>query len=153
MSVTQDDQFSWRSFTIGAGTSYPIFHVEGLGKVDVRRSTFDRVGANGVIIARTDLLGPRIVTIEIAVQGTSRSDLQSKLDALAAATTSSSSGDEAVQFQILGTLKRFYGRPSPADWPWDVTGDAGLFVQKVGLEFFCQDPRIYTDSTSSVTLA
>lgn len=153
MAITGDDQFEWRSFKIGDGTSYPVVRVQGLGGgAKVRRSPYDRVSTNGAILPRADLLGPRTIVFQIEVEGTSRSDLRSKLDALDAATLPASA-DDTLQFQILGVTRRVYGRPSPADWLWERGGDVGLLVAGVDVEFYCQDPRVYTDSSSSTVLA
>ena len=154
MAITGDDQFYLpsRSFLFGDGTAFSVVRFNP-NRIQTRRNPMDRVASNGSIVPRSDLLGARTIEFELEVTGTSRSDLQTNLDALATATAPSSSGDEVLQFQILGSLRRVNCRPDPPQWLWDVTGDTGLLVQAIGLTFFCQDPRIYVDSTSSVTLA
>lgn len=154
MPITGDDQFYLpsRSFLFGDGTAFAVVRFNP-NQFSARRSPMDRIGANGSILPRTDLLSARIIEFELEVAGTSRVDLQTNLDTLAAATSPSSSGDEVLQFQILGSLRRVNCRPDPSMWVWDVTGDVGLLVAQVDVKFYCQDPRIYVDSTSSVTLS
>lgn len=154
MAITGDDQFEWRGFKIGDGTSYPVVKVRGLGGgAKPRRNPYDRVSNHGVILPRADLLGARELQFQIEVEGSSRSDLRSKLDALDAATIPDEDGDDTLQFQILGVTRRVYARPSPAEWMWESSGDVGLFVAGVDVEFFCQDPRVYTDSGTVTVLA
>ena len=153
MAITGDDQFEWRSFKIGDGTSYAVARVSGLGKASLRRSPLGRVGQHGAILPRADLLGERVITMEVEVEGSTRADLLAKLDALDTATAPASTGDEVLQFQILGVTRQVNCRPAPADWEWDVGGDIGLLVQSVDLEFFCQDPRVYSGGTTVTVLA
>lgn len=150
MAITGDDQWEWRSLTVGDGTSYPVVRWDP-GAPRVRRNPANRVGDHGAIIPRSDLLPGRDLLLQLEVEGSSRSDLQDKLDALDAATLPVSTGDDTLQFRILGEVRRVYCRPSPARWLWTHEGDLGLLVANVAVEFYAQDPRIYTD-TATVTV-
>lgn len=153
MPITGDDQFEWRSFKVGDGTSYNLVSATGLGGgARVRRNPQDRVGAHGVVLPRTDLLTHRTVLLRLEVEGTSRADLQDKLDALDAATLPSTSGDDTLVYRILGDERRVYARPSPAEWMWERGGDIGLLVAGVEVEFFAQDPRIYANTLALTVL-
>lgn len=153
MAITGDDQFEWRSFKIGDGTSYPVVSVDGLGGgARVRRNAYDRIGLHGVVLPRTDLLTSRTVTFRIEVEGSSRSDLQDKLDALDQATLPSSTGDDTLVYQILGDERRIYARPAPAVWMWERQGDIGLLIAGVEVEFLAQDPRIYANTLALTVL-
>lgn len=151
MAITGDDQWEWRSFKVGDGTSYPVVRWDP-GAPSIRSSPLDRVGGHGAILPRADLLGARIMSLELAVEGTSRSDLQTKLDALDAATLPVSTGDEALDFRTLGTARRSYCRPRPAQWLWTEEGDLGLVVAGVDVEFYAQDPRIYSGAATVTVL-
>lgn len=152
MAVTGDDQWEWRSFKVGDGTSYPVVQWDP-GTPKVRRNPQNKVGGHGAIIPRSDLLPGREPSLQLEVEGSSRSDLLTKLDALDAATLPVSTGDEALDFQILGTARRMYVRPSPARWVWDVDADTGLLVANVLVEFYGQDPRVYAGSTTVTVLS
>lgn len=152
MAITGDDQWEWRSFKIGDGTVYPVVRFD-MSDVTPRRSPYDRIGGSGAILARADLLGARTLTWELEVEGSSRANLQTKLDALDAATIPDADGDEELDFQLLGTARRVNGRPSPARWLWTNESDTGLVVAGVDLEFYCQDPRVYAGSATVTVLA
>jgi len=154
VAITGDDQFYLpsRTFQWGDGTSYPVVRFNP-NRVTAQRNPIKRVGSDGSILPRSDLLGERIVEFELQVEGSSRADLQTKIDALAAAAVPLAAGDEVLQWQILGSLRRVNCRPDPPKWLWEEEGDLGLLVANVEWAFFCQDPRIYIDSTSSVVLA
>lgn len=154
MAITGDDQFEWRSFKVGDGTSYAVVRASGLGGgANVRRTPYERVGASGVILPRSDLLGGRTVLLQLEVEGTSRADLRSKLDALDAATMPNTAGDDSLKYQILGQTRLIYARPRPAEWMWESGGDIGLLVAGVEVEFFAQDYRIYNESATATVLA
>lgn len=150
MAITEDDQWEWRSFKVGDGTSYSVVRWDP-GNPEARESSFPRVGADGSVLSRSDLLGPRRPSLELEVEGSSRADLQTKLDALHAATIPLAAGDEALLFQILGTTRRINCRPRPAKWLWTEEGDLGLLVAGVDVDFYAQDPRVY-NSTGTVTV-
>lgn len=152
MAITGDDQFEWRSFKIGDGTVYDVVRFD-LSDVQVRRNPFERIGATGTILPRTDLLGGRTIVFEVEIQGTSRADLQTKMDALDAASVPSLTGDDTLSFQLLGSTRRIYCRPKPARWAWTVAPDIGLLVTSVDLEFYAQDARIYTNTGTVTVLA
>lgn len=152
MSITGDDQWEWRGFKVGDGTAYPSVKWDP-GAPSVGRNPMDRPGFHGTILPRTDLLRARAPSLEIEVEGSTRADLQTKLDALDAASIPLSTGDEALDFQILGTPRRMYVRPSPARWLWTVDSDIGLLVQNVLIEFYAQDPRIYAGSATVTVLS
>lgn len=153
MTITGDDQFYLpsRTFTFGDGTSYPVVWFD-LGNPKIRRQPYDRVGNHGTILPRTDLQQARVVTCEIEVEGSSRADLQTKIDTLNTALAPSTSGDELLQFRLLGTTRQVYCRPELPIWRWTNSADTGLFLQSVDLEFYCQDPRIYS-AANAVVLA
>lgn len=152
MAITGDDQWEWRSFKVGDGTSYPVVQWDP-GAPDVRRSPFDRVGDHGAILPRADLLGMRKPSLLLEVEGSSRADLQTKMDALDAATVPVSTGDESLSWQILGTTRRVNCRPAPARWLWTHAADQGLLVSRAEVEFYAQDPRIYAGSSTVTALA
>lgn len=152
MALTGDDQWEWRSFKVGDGTSYNVVRWDP-GAPTPRRSPLDRVGADGTILPRTDLLGARTPSLELEVEGTSRADLQNKLDALHAATIPLTTGDETLAFQILGTARYIKCRPAPAKWLWTVDSDLGLLIAGVDVDFYGQDQRIYTNAATTTVLA
>lgn len=153
MAITGDDQFEWRSIKIGDGTSYNVVSVQGIGGgARVRRSPYDRVGHHGAVLPRADLLASRTILFRLEVEGSSRSDLQDKLDALDLATLPSATGDDTLVYQILGETRRIYARPAPAEWMWESGGDTGLLVAGVEVEFFAQDPRIYANTLALTVL-
>lgn len=144
MAITGDDQWEWRSFKVGDGTNFPVVLWDP-GAPRVRRRPADRVNGHGTILPRYDLLTGREPMLQLEVEGDSRSDLQDQLDALDAATVPVSSGDEELRWQILGDERFINARPSPARWTWGLDADTGLLVANVVVEFYAQDPRIYTD--------
>lgn len=150
MAITGDDQWEWRSFKVGDGTAFPAVTWDP-GTPRVRRNPQNRVRGHGTILPASDLLPGREPSLTIEVEGTSRANLQTQLDALDAATVPVSTGDELFQWQILGSKRRMYVRPSPARWVWGVDADTGLLVANVLIEFYAQDPRVYTD-TATVTV-
>lgn len=144
MAITGDDQWEWRSLKVGDGTPFGVVQWDP-GAPRVRRSPANRVGGHGSILPRSDLLPGRDLMLQLEVEGTSRADLQTNLDALDAATVPVSTGDEELRWQILGNTRFVNCRPSPARWLWTESGDLGLLVANVAVEFYAQDPRVYTD--------
>lgn len=150
--VVADDQWEFRSLLLGATTSYGAYEWNGFDSSPVRRSPIDRIQSNGVILPTIDYLTARDLLLRLKVRGTVGSDLNTKLANLATATEPSTTGDEPLVYRVMGVKRRINCRPTHRQVRWDLDARASGLVF-VDLEFYAQDPRIYTDSTTSTVLA
>lgn len=155
MAITGDDQFLFRGWQFGDGTSFDVVSVSGLGGPQIDRSSLPRVQGHGFVVSRADVMRERLVTFDVQIAGSSRAALQTNLDVVAAAMTPAATNiDEPLVFQILGTAKRINCRPNRWDWSWTVASDIGLLVPTATVQFAATaDPRVYLDGTTSTVLA
>lgn len=113
MAITVDWQAELRGLTVGASTSYPFTSgIDGLGVPQVRASDTELSRRHGEY-GGYDVLERRVVSLPVAIDGTSLADTYQKLQALKAAWRPSVA-DLGLDVRLPGqpaTVLRYYGRP------------------------------------------
>lgn len=153
MTITTDYQAELRSLTFGAGTSYKIRQVAGLGTPGRRGTRIPRIDRPGDIIGRQQL-EPAVVIFTVAITASAIATTGDALYDLAAAFRPDPDGDEvALDIRYPGspeTVMRLYGTPEGINDTWreDVGTIKTLFVTAT---FIATDPLKYGASAVTTT--
>ena len=137
--------FSYGGVTCGPGTEYRINSIDGLRSMpELRTSDYARLKHHGAY-SGVDVLEGRVVTIALTVIGTSQADLDASLTAIEGATVPLLTGASPLSFQLPGEVaKRLNARARKR--AVSIVPTYNLNWAQMTLEFFCPDPRIYSDA-------
>src|ERR1035437_352801 len=141
-------QISYNGVTVGPGTEIRINSLDGLRTMpELRTSDYARLKHHGAY-SGVDVLEGRIITITMTVIATSAADFDAQVSALEAATVPLLTGALPMSYQLPGEVaRRVNARARKRALLMDPTYN--LNWAKVTLEFFCPDPRIYSDALHS----
>ncbi len=148
MPVTADFQVEYASLLLGPGTDYEILKIEGLDMPAVRTNDLLKDTTDGAFGGK-DILGIRVVTITLEVNGTPGPDLAQKLRTLATAWNRKQT-DSALTYRLeSGGVRHVNGRPRRCAWAVEKWAfDVGIVPTILQLE--CTDPNIYNTSNAVV---
>lgn len=146
-----DWQLSIGSLTMGPGTDYVVSSVDGFGIPAVRNGDTPRPSDVGDFFGR-DFIGSRTTAIVVIIEADTPTAALDDLDALLSEwqlATPDATTTKPLTVQRPGrAAQRWNGRPRRAAVD-DTNVGAGVIV--VTLEYQSADPRIYSDSQSSLS--
>lgn len=154
--VTADTMFEFDGVLFGGectGLGVDLIQVDGLDMPELRTGDLVRPRDHGMLPG-DDFLSGRTITVDLAVVGSSATDLEAKLASLA--SMSYPLGSDEVElplvFQLPGQVKRrANARLRRRNYAYDINILAG-HMQHVTLQFFATDPRIYDDVLQSLNI-
>lgn len=138
---------SWRGFSFGPGTAYPVTDIQGIdGLAGIRNVDIHRPQQDGDW-SGTDQVDARTVVLSLGIQGTDPADLEAKRKAALFQLGPSRSDPERL---VLTDGRQIYGKLRKSDMPTEMGYDWRL--GEIHLQFYCPDPRVYTGDIQTVTL-
>lgn len=147
------DPDSKTALLLGPDTDYIVTNLEGFGLPDVRSEDVDRPRDHGVFTSY-DYLSGRTLTVSLTVRGDTPENVVANVDALMAHWQPIYSAPDATKtlaFQLPGRpTRRVIGRPRRASVDSTLVKSGRADVV---LEFRATDPRIYSDSEFSSSMA
>lgn len=148
-----DFQVTYNGVTFGPGGEYRVKQVDGFRTMpELRVSDYAKLKHHGAY-SGIDVLEGRHITMTVHVVGTSAADLDTQLMNLETATVPLLTGTLPMSFKLPNQItKRVNARARKR--AATQTPTYGRFHQEVMLDFFCPDPRIYDDvstTTASIT--
>lgn len=155
--LTANFQYEFKGLLIGSGTSYVVTKVSGLlGSASYDLSESDIVGDHGMIPGM-GVLRKKTIVVEITVDGSYGSDVETKISALQAAfqlprRTTSRILDQFC-YRRNGINKFLWARCEKRDL--DSEARTALGTPKVTVQIGCPDPLIYglTLNTQNIVIA
>lgn len=143
-------QMSYNGVTIGPGTEYRINSIEGLRSMpELRTSDYARLKHHGAY-SGVDVLEGRVITITLTVIGTSAADFDTSLTALEGATAPLLTGSLPLSYQLPNEVAR-RANARARKRAITMVPTYNLNWAQVSIEFFCGDPRLYSDALHSGT--
>lgn len=142
MAVLSDGQIEVGALVIGAGTSYRLDHVGGLGIPEMRTSDADNPGRHGILLGN-DFVGGRTIDISGYIEATTQASALEKAATLAQ-NWNTVDGDPSFRLKWPGRATKFaVGRPRRCYIDPDLLKFKHVTFT---LEYRCSDPRFYLDS-------
>lgn len=152
MTTLADYQWLYQGVTCGHGTPYKINTWDGLRALpELRTSDWARLRHHGAF-SGIDVLEGRIITMTLTVTGTSASNLETLLAPLETATVPLFSGSLPMSYKLPNQVQRqVETRTRKRATILEPTYNLGW--QKISLEWFCGDPRLYSDALTTTVIA
>ena len=148
MAFTADNQVELGGVLLGPGTDYDIIAFNPWEAPDFRTSEVHRGQLHGVV-AGTDMMGAKRVSLSVLVRGADQATALSNLQALQYAWSAQTT-DTELYFRLDGKEYLFYGRPRGATVKG--TGLWGRNVLSAELRFVATDPFYYDSDTIETDL-
>lgn len=140
-------QMSYNGVFFGAGFEAQIVSIDGLRALPAIRNADSPRPRDQGLLAGLDLAGPRVITLVLAIEGSSMADLDAQLTALEVAFTHQVQNPLPLQYQIAGQSNRIvYVRPRKRNVMLNFEYQAAAYAEMT-VELDSLDPRIYDVTT------
>lgn len=137
----------WNGAAIEHDAGFMVRGVDGLfGTPELRVNDVARQADHGMISSQ-EYMGARVITLDLAVYGSSKADFHTKLKA-AQSLFNPIAVEDAFAYQRNGEKRFVWARSRKLSLP---TEDHGRWVAEGSAQLFCPDPRIYDVAEQVIT--